>query len=82
MMANPVITENFTLEDWMRNPPDCMEWVDGKLVEKNPVNWGDGQRVETIGITLKHNCIQARLARYWESYMASSGQKTKWRSLY
>jgi Uma2 family endonuclease len=74
MVTNPVVTENFTLEDWMRNPPEHMEWVDGKLVEKNPVNWGDGQLVEKNGMTLKHSRIQARLARYWGSYMASSGQ--------
>jgi Uma2 family endonuclease len=74
MVTNPVVTENFTLEDWMRNPPDRMEWVDGKLVEKNPVNWGDEQPFEKNGMTLKHSRIQARLARYWGSYMTSSGQ--------
>jgi Uma2 family endonuclease len=51
-----------------------MEWVDGKLVEKNPVNWGEEQPFEKNGMTLKHSRIQARLARYWGSYMTSSGQ--------
>jgi Uma2 family endonuclease len=74
MVTNSVITETITLEDWMRNPPEHMEWVDGKLVEKNPVNWGDGELVEKNGMTLKHSRIQARLACYWGSYMASSGQ--------
>lgn len=51
----------FTLEDYMLNPPDNTEWVDGQLVEKN-------------GITAKHSRIQARLARYWGNYMSSSQQ--------
>ena len=74
MVTNPVVTESITLEEWMRNPPEHMEWVDGKLVEKDPIDWGDGQLVEKNGMTLKHSRIQARLARYWGSYMDSSGQ--------
>lgn len=74
MVTNPVVTESITLEDWIRNPPEHMEWVDGKLVEKDPIDWGDGQLVEKHGMTLKHSRIQARLARYWGSYMVSSGQ--------
>ncbi len=75
MVTNPTVTENFTLEDWMRNPPDRMEWVDGKLVEKDLIDWGDEQLVEKSGMTLKHSRIQARLVRYWGTYMASSGQR-------
>jgi len=26
-----------TLEDYLKNPPDGMEWVDGKLREKHPL---------------------------------------------
>lgn len=51
----------FSLEDYMLNPPDRTEWVDGQLVEKN-------------GMTAKHGRIQARLARYWGNYKISSGQ--------
>ncbi len=51
----------FSLEDWMQNPPDNTEWVDGQLVEKN-------------GVTLKHSRIQANLAFYWRSYKESSEQ--------
>jgi len=51
----------FSLEDYMLNPPERMEWVDGELIEKN-------------GITLKHGRIQAKLARYWGNYMISSNQ--------
>ena len=50
-----------SLEEWMQNPPDNMEWVDGQLVEKN-------------GITLKHSRIQAKLATYWRNHKDSSGQ--------
>jgi Uma2 family endonuclease len=50
------VSEVFSLEDYMLNPPERMEWVDGQLVEKN-------------GMTLKHGRVQARLARYWGNYM-------------
>ena len=51
----------FSLEDWMLNPPNNTEWVDGQLVEKN-------------GMTLKHGRIQLKLGAYWRKYMESSGQ--------
>ena len=51
-------SEVFSLEDYLQNPPEHMEWVDGQLVEKN-------------GMTLKHGRIQARLARYWGNYKDS-----------
>lgn len=57
----PNILKVFTLEDYMRNPPDDMEWVDGQLVEKN-------------GMTLKHGRIQLKLGSYWKNYIDSSGQ--------
>jgi len=55
------VSKVFSLEDWMLNPLDGTEWVDGKLVEKS-------------GMTLKHSRIQLRLGRYWGNYMDSSGQ--------
>lgn len=55
------VSKVFSLEDWMLNPPDSMEWVDGQLVEKN-------------GMTLKHGRIQSKLGTYWRNYMDSSGQ--------
>ncbi|MGB5962925.1 MAG: Uma2 family endonuclease [Coleofasciculaceae cyanobacterium] len=61
MVATQVKLDNVSLEDWMQEPPEGREWVDGKLVEKN-------------GMTLKHSRIQARLARYWGIYIDSSGQ--------
>mgnify|MGYP006271783879 CR=1 FL=1 len=60
--AEPLnISKIFTLEDYMLNPPDNTEWVDGKLVEKN-------------GRTAKHSRTQARLATSWINYMNSSQQ--------
>jgi|ERR671933_724121 Uma2 family endonuclease len=61
--STPVLDESkaFSLEDYMLNPPDDTEWVDGQLVEKQ-------------GMTAKHSRIQARLARYWGNYKDDSGQ--------
>lgn len=52
---------NISLEEWMQDPPDNLEWVNGELVEKNDM-------------TLKHGLIQAKLATYWRNYKNSSGQ--------
>lgn len=51
----------FTLEDYMLNPPDNTEWVDGQLVEKN-------------GMTAKHGKVQSKLSTYWRNYITSSNQ--------
>ena len=63
MVTSTIIANvsTFSLEDWMQNPPDNTEWVDGQLVEKN-------------GVTLKHSRIQANLAVYWRNYKESSAQ--------
>lgn len=66
--------ESLSLEDWMANPPEHTEWVDGKLVEKHPYFEEDEKSIEKSGMTLKHSRIQSRLARYWGNYMDSSGQ--------
>jgi Uma2 family endonuclease len=55
------VSKVFSLEDWMLNPPDRREWVDGQLVEKD-------------GMTLKHGRIQLKLGAYWKNYVDSSGQ--------
>ena len=57
-------TEQFTLEDFMKNPPENMEWVDDKLVEKT-------------GMTLRHSEIQANLVWYWRTYINQSGKGGK-----
>lgn len=64
MVLSTVRSQNFSLEDFMANPPDGMEWVDGELVEKN-------------GMTLPHSEIQLNLGFYWKSYTISSGQGGK-----
>jgi len=61
MVISTVAATAYSLEDWMQNPPEGTEWVDGELVEKN-------------GVTLKHSRIQAKLASYWRNYQESSGQ--------
>ncbi len=50
-----------SLEDFMLHPPERMEWVDGKLVEKT-------------GMTFKHGVAQAELAYYWRAYKNSGEQ--------
>jgi len=55
------VTDNFSLDDFMANPPDHTEWVDGQLIE-------------TTGITIKHSRIQSRLDGYWGNYISESGQ--------
>ncbi len=50
----------FSLEDWMQNPPDHTEWVNGTLVEKS-------------GMTLKHSKIQGNLYFHWRRYRDANG---------
>lgn len=54
--ASPAIPPTLSLEDWLDNPPEQTEWVDGSLISKT-------------GMTLKHSKIQARLAAYWKIYL-------------
>lgn len=64
MLATPVISNSFiisSIEDWMANPPDHTEWVNGELVEKTDM-------------TLKHSKVQSTLCFYWRIYKDSSGQ--------
>ncbi|MGB3267692.1 MAG: Uma2 family endonuclease [Microcoleus sp.] len=61
VVMTPVLSDNVSLEDFIANPPDDMEWVDGQIAEKN-------------GMTVKHSRIQSRLDFSWRSYKVSSGQ--------
>jgi Uma2 family endonuclease len=61
MIAATAAQKHFTLEEFMANPLDQIEWVDGKLVEKD-------------GVTVKHGKIQSRLGCAWANYMISSKQ--------
>jgi Putative restriction endonuclease len=67
MVATPVVLETSilnpsirSLEDWMQNPPDGTEWVDGKLIAKHP-EWVDGELIEPNGMTLKHSQVRAKM---------------------
>lgn len=60
-MMTATVTEGISLEDFLANPPDYMEWVDGQLVEKT-------------GMTLRHSKIQSKLNCYWRNYKNESGQ--------
>ena len=53
--------EDLTLEDFIANPPEEKEFIDGNLVEKT-------------GMTIRHSKIQARISRLWGNYLLESGQ--------
>jgi len=77
--VNPMIIPSveqldLTLEEWMQNPPDGTEWVDGKVIVKHPVQFVNGEVVGKPGMTAKTRRIQSKLDYYWRSYMISSGQ--------
>ncbi|MGI0482164.1 Uma2 family endonuclease [Geminocystis sp. CENA526] len=58
-----VITKpTFTLDDFLANPPNHQEWIDGKLQE-------------TTGMTIRHSKIQAKLARLWGNFVNDSHQE-------
>lgn len=52
---------NLTLEDFLANPPEHQEWINGKLQE-------------TTAMTIRHSKIQAKLARLWGNYVSDSQQ--------
>lgn len=54
-VLSTAVPAQVALEDWMQNPPEHTEWVNGELVEKT-------------GMTLKHSKIQARIATYWKNH--------------
>ncbi|BAZ08371.1 hypothetical protein NIES4071_01760 [Calothrix sp. NIES-4071] len=60
-MITVIKPDYFSLEDFMTNPRDKTEWVDGQLIEKE-------------GMTLRHGKIQLRLGSCWQDYKDSSGQ--------
>jgi Uma2 family endonuclease len=60
-MTIAVSRESFTLEDFIANPPEIKEWLDGNLVEKT-------------GMTIRHSKTQARISWLWRNYLLESGQ--------
>ena len=51
-----------TLEEFLANPPEHQEWVDGELIEKTDM-------------TIKHSKIQAKLAYFWLNYLEKTSQQ-------
>jgi Uma2 family endonuclease len=49
-----------SLEEWLLNPVDGTEWVDGQLIEK-------------VGMTLKHSRVQRQLSSRWAIYKDANG---------
>lgn len=60
-MTLTVEQTKFTLDDFIANPPEEKEWVDGTLVEKT-------------GMTIIHSKIQANLAYLWKKHLLEIGQ--------
>lgn len=48
----------FTLEDFMEQPPQDMEWVDGALIDKT-------------GMTIQHALAQGKLVTQWNIYSST-----------
>jgi Uma2 family endonuclease len=54
----------FTLEDFLQNPPEGKEWVDGTLVEKT-------------GMTVRHSIVQGQIVTSWNNQAKSIQQGGK-----
>ena len=50
----------FLLEDFLQNPPEHQEWVDGQLIETN-------------GMTIRHVRVQGRIVSAWNAHAMESG---------
>ncbi|HBB35222.1 MAG TPA: hypothetical protein DDZ80_18910 [Cyanobacteria bacterium UBA8803] len=61
MVTAKFTTKATSLEEFIANPTENAEWVNGQIVEKN-------------GVTFQHSKIQSRLDRSWGNYMVSSEQ--------
>lgn len=55
------VEQVLSLQEWLLEPIEGTEWVNGQIIEKNYMG-------------SKHGRIQAKLARYWGNYKDSSGQ--------
>jgi Uma2 family endonuclease len=52
-MIATISKPTFTLEDYLANPPEHQEWVNGELQE-------------TTGMTVRHSELQAKLGSFME----------------
>lgn len=60
-MVTATLSTNVSLSEFLQNPIERMEWVNGELVE-------------ITGMTLRHGETQSKLSRYWGNYIDSSQQ--------
>jgi len=51
----------FTLNDFIADPPEEKEWINGSLVEKT-------------GMTIRHSKLQSVISWLWRNYLLESGQ--------
>lgn len=62
------LPEIHSLEEWLSDPPQGTEWVNGQLIYKNAEIKTQDEPVERNGMTLKHSSTQANLAALWRAY--------------
>ena len=60
-MVKTLTKTDITLEQFLANPPNHREWVNGEIKQ-------------TTGMTIIHSKIQAKLARLWGNYLIESQQ--------
>jgi Uma2 family endonuclease len=58
-MVATITKPTITLEDYLANPPEHQEWVNGELQE-------------TTGMTVRHSKLQAKFARLWGNHVDNS----------
>jgi Uma2 family endonuclease len=63
-MVTATLFRDIPLSDFLQNPIERMEWVNGELVE-------------ITGMTLRHGEIQSKLSYYWRGYLDSDQQGGK-----
>ena len=68
--------EEFPIEKYEQNPPKAKEWLEGKLVDKKPIQNGVSAPAYS-GITLEQGEIQGNLYFYLRNFLISSGQGGK-----
>jgi Uma2 family endonuclease len=65
MVATPLsitpIEPPLSLDDFLRNPPENSEWIDGQLIDKRTM-------------TLRHSTIQSQIATYWNNHATATNQ--------
>ena len=60
-MSSTLTETAFTLKDFIADPPEEKEWIDGSLVEKT-------------GMTIRRSKLQSVISWLWRNYLLESGQ--------